>query len=179
MRKASYPVAHSAVMQAREQSQDLADKIQRGEDKLVATYGGGRKSAGAEKKARAPVDAMWNQYKEVLKRLSYYEKIRVRLEQKKRKPQPLTKKPKRRERVSKLPTKARSWGATGEGVRHGFAVLVTRRASEKPRSRTNARRRAGGANRKWMWTSASSTSRIPEPQECWMRCWRLMKNGRW
>ena len=44
----------------------------------------------------------------------------------------MTKKRKCKELVSKLPMKGGSWGATGEGVRHGFAVLVTRRASEKP-----------------------------------------------
>ena len=66
------------------------------------------------------------------KRLADYEKVRVRLEHKKRKPKPLTKKGKRKELVSKLPKRAGSWGATGEGVRHGCAVLVTRRASEKP-----------------------------------------------
>ena len=38
------------------------------------------------------MDAMWNYYREVQKRLGEYEKIRVRLEHKKRKPQPLTKK---------------------------------------------------------------------------------------
>ena len=78
------------------------------------------------------MDALWNQYRAVQKRLAEYEKIRVRLEHKKRKPKPLTKKQKRKELVSKLPKRAGSWGATGEGVRHGFAVLVTRRASEKP-----------------------------------------------
>ena len=64
--------------------------------------------------------------------MAEYEKIRVRLEHKKRKPKPLTKNRKRKELVSKLPKSAGSWGATGEGVRHGFVVLLTRRASEKP-----------------------------------------------
>ena len=42
------------------------------------------------------------------KTLAEYEKIRVRLEQKKRKPPPLTKKRKRKELVRKLPKKAGS-----------------------------------------------------------------------
>ena len=89
VRKALYPVAHGAVMQAREESKELVDKIRKAEDKVVSTFGGGKKSPEAEKKARAPVYALWNQYRAVQKRLAEYEKIRVRLEHKKRKPKPL------------------------------------------------------------------------------------------
>ena len=42
VRKALYPLAHGAVMQAREQSEDLADEIRKAKDKVVATYGGGK-----------------------------------------------------------------------------------------------------------------------------------------
>ena len=44
MRKALYPVAHGAVMQAREESEELTDKIRKAKDKVVATYGGGSRS---------------------------------------------------------------------------------------------------------------------------------------
>ena len=53
VRKALYPVAHGAVMQPREESEELTDKISKAEDKMVATYGAGEKSPEAEKKARA------------------------------------------------------------------------------------------------------------------------------
>ena len=132
MRKALYPVAHGAVMQAREESEELTDKNRKAEDKVVATYVGGEKSPKTENKARAPVHVFWNQYREVHKRMAEYENIWVRLEHKKRKPQPLTKKRRRKELVSKLPQRAGSWAANGQCVRHVFAALVTRRASEKP-----------------------------------------------
>ena len=47
----------------------------------------------------------------------------MKLEHKKRKPKPLTKKQKRKELVSKLPKRAGSWGATGKGVWHGLPCL--------------------------------------------------------
>ena len=65
VRKALYPVARVAVMQAREESEELTHKIRKAKDKVVATYGGVKKSLEAEKKARAPVEALWNQYREV------------------------------------------------------------------------------------------------------------------
>ena len=89
-----------------------------------------RSSEEAENKARALVDALWNQNRAVQKKPAEYEKIQVRLEHKKRKSNPLTMKRKRKELVIKLPKRAGSWGATGEGMQHDFAVLVTRGASE-------------------------------------------------
>ena len=76
------------------------------------------------------MDALWNQYRAVQKRPAEYEKIGLRLQHKKRNYKPLTMKRKRKEVVSKLPKRGGSWGATGKGMQHDFAVLGTRRASE-------------------------------------------------
>ena len=108
MRKALYPVAHSGVMQAKEESEELTDKTRKAEDKVVATYGGGKKSPKAEKKARAPVDMLWNEYREVHNRPAKYKKIQLRLEHKKRKPKPLMKERKRKELDSELLNRAGS-----------------------------------------------------------------------